>query len=60
MVVGILFFVLIGCGLGIVTGLVPGLHVNTVAVLAITFFPGSGFELVALIGSMSIVHRYIK
>tara|TARA_Y100000310_G_scaffold345396_1_gene464444 strand:- start:10235 stop:11440 length:1206 start_codon:yes stop_codon:yes gene_type:complete len=59
MVVGILFFVLIGCGLGIVTGLVPGLHVNTVAVLAITFFPGSGFELVALIGSMSIVHSFV-
>jgi len=29
-------FVLVGCGTGMLTGLVPGIHVNTVALLLLT------------------------
>ncbi|UZE91917.1 MAG: tripartite tricarboxylate transporter permease [Methanosarcinales archaeon] len=30
---------LVGCALGIITGLIPGLHVNNVAILLVTFSP---------------------
>jgi TctA family transporter len=32
-------FVLVGCGTGMLTGLVPGIHVNTVALLLLTSYP---------------------
>ncbi len=59
MVETLLFFVLIGCLLGIMTGLTPGIHVNTIAVIALGLFQTGRFELVVLIVSMSIVHTFM-
>lgn len=55
----LLAMVLLGSLLGIVTGLVPGLHVNTVAVIALGLLQGAGLEVIALIVSMAIVHTFV-
>jgi len=31
--------VIIGCLIGVVTGLTPGLHVNTIAIIGLSLFP---------------------
>ena len=59
MVETLILFVLAGCVLGTITGLVPGIHVNTIAVVALELFRTGRFELVALIVSMSIVHSFV-
>ena len=59
MVETLILFVLAGCVLGTITGLVPGIHVNTIAVIALELFRTGRFELVALIVSMSIVHSFV-
>ena len=59
MVETLILFVLAGCVLGTITGLVPGIHVNTVAVIALELFRTGRFELVALIVSMSVVHSFV-
>ncbi len=52
--------VVAGCIIGTVTGLVPGLHVNTVAVLAVSILrENAGFETVILIASAGIVHTFL-
>ncbi len=41
------------------TGLVPGIHVNTLSVLILLFAKSNDFNLVLLIVSMSIVHSFV-
>lgn len=60
----ILSFSLIGVLLGTLTGLTPGLHVNTLLVIILSltpFFPeGLGIEgIVALIIAMSVTHSFV-
>ncbi|MBN1941279.1 MAG: tripartite tricarboxylate transporter permease [Candidatus Diapherotrites archaeon] len=51
--------VLAGCFLGIFTGLVPGIHVNTIAALS-TINPENNFlGLALMICAMSIVHSFV-
>lgn len=55
----ILGFTVIGCILGTITGLVPGLHVNTIALLAINMPKENSLGLMAMIAAMSIVHTFV-
>jgi len=52
-------FALAGCVLGIFTGLFPGLHVNTVALLALSIPGLDGIGLMVLIASMATVHTFV-
>ena len=67
-----MLFSLLGCAVGVVTGLVPGIHVNTMASLVLLFYPGlSGLmvqylepdhvavSLCCLIMSASVVHSFM-
>ncbi|MFQ6136397.1 MAG: tripartite tricarboxylate transporter permease [Candidatus Hydrothermarchaeales archaeon] len=59
-----LLFTLIGILLGTFTGLVPGIHVNTVAIVVISLLPillenFSRYDIVALIIAMAVVHTYV-
>ncbi len=57
-----LTFVLIGIGLGIITGLTPGFHVNNVAVIVLyiyTYFHSSPLLLANLIVANMITHTFV-
>jgi len=58
-----LLFLLLGCGLGIVTGLVPGIHINMVSALVIASLPVfAGFSPVSvacMIMAMSVTHTFL-
>jgi len=63
-VFGILLALLFGCLAGIVTGLTPGIHVNTVAALVLAGLPflSTHFSLIALgvfLVTMVIVHTFL-
>lgn len=54
---------LAGVGLGVVTGLIPGLHVNNLTPFFVTLAVGSSFvslNLVALVVAMAITHTFIS
>ena len=58
----VLAFSILGCILGTITGLTPGLHVNTIALLALSLYPTLGIthlEFVAFIVSMAITHTFL-
>lgn len=60
----ILAFILVGAACGVVTGLIPGLHVNNLVVLILAFLPAllehfSPHEVAALIIAMSVVHTFV-
>jgi putative membrane protein len=58
---GILACSLTGIGLGVVTGLIPGLHVNNLTPIFIMSAAGSGsLEIAALIVAMSITNVFIS
>jgi putative membrane protein len=57
--VELLLFALAGCLMGVATGLTPGLHVNTIAVMAVELLGLEKFELAVLITSMGIVHTFV-
>lgn len=64
MLVSILVAVLVGCSLGIFTGLCPGVHINLVAVLILTYSViflkyVSPLFLAVVIASMSITHTFL-
>jgi len=59
MIAGLLLFALAGCFLGILTGLVPGLHVNTLSLLVLSIGATNSLGAVLLIVSMSIVHTLV-
>jgi len=55
----LLLLALLGCVLGVFTGLVPGIHVNTLSLLALSIgFLGS-VELAALIVGMAVTHSFV-
>jgi putative membrane protein len=57
-----LFLALIGCGLGIVTGIIPGLHVNTVAVIGFGTYASLGLDplgFVIILTALSITHAFM-
>ncbi|RLG59449.1 MAG: hypothetical protein DRN95_02035 [Candidatus Hydrothermarchaeota archaeon] len=52
----------IGVGFGTLTGLVPGLHVNTLVVMLLSLLPSLSidkYSAVALIIAMSITHSFV-
>ncbi len=54
---------LAGVGLGVVTGLIPGLHVNNLTPFFVTFAAGSSFvslNLGALVVAMAITHTFLS
>ena len=56
------FLALMGCGLGIVTGLIPGLHVNTVAVIGLGTYASLGLNpigFVIILVALSITHSFL-
>ncbi|MBU0662578.1 tripartite tricarboxylate transporter permease [Candidatus Micrarchaeota archaeon] len=58
----VLGFILFGCFAGAFTGLVPGIHTNTIALIAVSFAASAGFgvPLVMMIVSMSVVHSFVS
>ena len=58
MEISLLFAALGGCFFGILTGLIPGLHVNTISLIALTIPLDSQFFIV-FIACMSVVHTFV-
>ena len=58
MEIALLLAALGGCIFGILTGLVPGLHVNTISLIALTMPLNSQFFIVFVV-CMSIVHTFV-
>lgn len=59
----VLFFltvVVAGAAAGAVTGLVPGLHVNTLAALLLASTPGAGLATALFLVSVGIVHTFVS
>ncbi len=52
-------FAIAGCFFGIATGLMPGLHVNTIALIALSYGLFDKPEFMAFIASMSVVHTFV-
>ena len=58
----IIFFALLGALIGIVTGLIPGLHVNTVAIIGLGIFAALGLtplQFIIVLTALSISHSFI-
>lgn len=56
------FYVLVGIAAGCVTGLIPGLHINTIAIVALGLFYTYSFgalDLSVFIFSMAITHSFV-
>ncbi len=59
MEIGVLLAAVGGCFAGIATGLVPGLHVNTISLVALTI-PGLNNQFfIVFIACMSVVHTFV-
>jgi len=59
----ILFLALLGCMIGIITGLIPGLHVNTVAVIGFGVYLSLGLnpiQFVVILTAMAITHTFLN
>lgn len=57
-----LFLALLGCLLGVVTGLTPGLHVNTIAIIGLSIFPSlsiSPLQFAVVMVGMSVTHTFL-
>ncbi len=59
MAIELLLFALAGCILGTVTGLLPGLHINSIALLALGLPFLDKTSLIVLIASMSVTHTFV-
>ena len=58
----IILLALAGIGIGVVTGLTSGLHVNTVAIIGLSLFPVLGFEPLqfgVVMVAMTITHSFL-
>jgi len=57
-----LLFVFFGCIAGILSGLTPGIHVNTISLLVLAFASGgnlNNFNFVLFIVSMAVMHSFV-
>ena len=61
MLIELLMFALVGVGFGIVTGLVPGLHINNIlpVLISLSVFIGDPYSLATLIISMAITQNFV-
>ena len=59
MALEILGFALLGCVCGIFTGLFPGIHTNTVALIALKISWLGSPNTLAFVASMSVVHTFV-
>ncbi len=64
MLIQIILFILIGIAFGTITGLIPGLHINLVAIIIVSLSASILFDLnriylVTFIVSMSITHTFL-
>jgi putative membrane protein len=53
---------ILGCLLGVITGLTPGLHVNTIAIIGLSVFPTlsmSPLEFAVVMVGMAITHTFL-
>lgn len=55
----ILLLILLGCIAGVFTGLIPGIHMNTIAFSLVYFMPENK-ELIFFIIAMSVVHTFVN
>ena len=55
----LLLFVLAGCILGIITGLVPGLHSNTVSFILVAFAATQDFNVALAVVAMNVVQAFV-
>ena len=55
----LIIYVLAGCFLGVFTGLCPGIHVNTLSFVAVSFAFAQRFELALAIVAMAVVHSIV-
>jgi len=55
----LLLFALAGCALGVFTGLTPGIHVNTISLMALSLGFCSGTGLAVLVTAMGITHSFV-
>ncbi|PKP54343.1 MAG: hypothetical protein CVT90_01755 [Candidatus Altiarchaeales archaeon HGW-Altiarchaeales-3] len=58
----IILLALIGIGIGIITGLTPGLHVNTIAIIGFTSFSVIGLEpleFAVVMVAMAVTHTFL-
>jgi putative membrane protein len=58
MVLELICWIFLGCIIGLFTGLAPGIHVNTIAAIAITMQFSNPLGASLMIASMSIVHCF--
>ncbi len=56
----VLAYTLAGIGLGVVTGLIPGLHVNNLTPFFVSLAAGASTGMAALIVAMSITNVFIN
>lgn len=54
----LLAFVLAGCLLGVITGMLPGLHVNNLSLVLLLLFPTMPSNIIGLIVAMAITHSF--
>ncbi|MEW6294756.1 MAG: tripartite tricarboxylate transporter permease [Candidatus Diapherotrites archaeon] len=54
-------FVLLGCIAGILSGLTPGIHINTISLVVLAFAAqgSEGFSFVLFIVSMAVMHSFV-
>ncbi|MBN2251960.1 MAG: tripartite tricarboxylate transporter permease [Candidatus Altiarchaeota archaeon] len=55
-------FALLGCFIGVFTGLIPGLHVNTIAVLGLGLYASMGLDpmqFAVLLTALAITHSFL-
>jgi len=58
-VIELIAFIFLGCALGVFTGLIPGIHVNTISMLALAFGAVGSMEVIALIVAMGVTHSFV-
>jgi len=52
-------YVFLGCFLGVITGLIPGIHANTVALAALSFYSGNEIGTALMIVAMSTTQSFV-
>ena len=56
---GLIGWALAGCCTGIFTGMTPGIHTNTIALISITLITLGGIHLAVFIVAMALVHSFV-